>query len=1133
MIAYLKTKTLGFYFHLASGLLAIVAAILYISSYNGTNEFLLLAFLLPLLSGVLLCALPFVPIVSKYLSYFGVAALTASVASFFYATYYYISVVFTNIDAHGFEPVYLAIAVLLILSLLGEIVALFLNNSSKPLTKKPAKALRISLKVLYIPLAILGFVGLFGESAALANEGAINAQFGINPYQLERGNTSLNSDYFETDYQDIASLREDGEALVATVEEEGAVLLKNENNALPLEQDASVTLFSHSSVDPAYGGEGSSAANKPKPALDFQAAFEEESLHVNPTMWQWYEQHKATYAPSGYVIKDAPWSSFALDANLSSSFASYGDAAIVVLKRVRGENTDVPFHEATCDGENGNYLALNANEKSVFEGISALKGTAFQKIIVLLNTPNPLELSFLNDYPIDAVMWVGTLGQTGTAGVARLLSGKTNPSGKLSDTFYYHHSDNPVMANWGPSTYANYEDYLDQLPSIGGKSYSSMQYASYVAYQEGIYVGYRYTETRYEDVIIDRDLCGDFDYENIVAYPFGYGKSYTTFAYSNLTHQYDADADEHRLTVEVANTGSVEGKESVQLYLQKPYTDYDEQHGIEKSAIDLVDYAKTKLLSPGEKETLSFAVSGREFASFDADVAKTYLVEASDEYRFVVGSSSHDAINNILADKGYSKADGMTENGNVALVQKIQKEKATYQQSETGGEIHNRFDDMDMRRFEHRGDNQITYITRSDWIDTLPNAALSLRLNDDMMTDLLAQDSEKVLEDDSAYPTYNANNQLTLIDLMQDENGSPITLDNDLWDLLLDELSFEDTAKLLTTGLRKTFGLESIAKPLTVDHNGPTGLVLPYGQSDGLAQRLADPDGSFSPPYYPCLGILASSFNKDLAERVGKMLGEDALWAGYSGFYGVGVNTHRSAFDGRAFEYYSEDGFLAGKQAARLTIGLQSKGCNAYAKHIAVYEQQNNRVGLSIWSNEQTFREIYLKPFQMAFIEGKAMNAMTAYSRLGLTLCPASKNLLDGFVREECGMKGILISDMWTGRYTNGQLPACILAGLSLTDSDLDSATLFAPYRENHGAFAWKMREAAKYILYSVVHSNAMNGISSDTVIRYVAPAWKGALQAGKITALSLFALIAAGILVSEILFRIKEIEPFTQGGIQ
>lgn len=1128
MKEYLKSRPLGFFLNLLAGLLSLAASITYNAVYQGSNEYLLVSFLFPLVTGIVLLTLTFVPFVSKYVSYLGVVGVSGSLISFFYATYYYISVVFTGIDAQGFSSEYLVIAILLFASFFVEVVASFFQNPAKPLTHVAAKVVRISLKGVYAPLALLVFVGLFGESAAFANEGAINAQFGINSYHLERGNTSLNSDYFESDYGDVASLREDGEALVAEVEEEGAVLLKNENGALPLESDSSVTLFSVSSVDPAYGGEGSSAANNPKAPLDFQTAFEEASIHVNPAMHQWYQEHKQTYVPSGYAIKDAPWSAFSGNAGIASSFSSYGDAAIVVLKRVRGENTDVPFHEATCDGENGNYLALNDNEKSVFAGISALKGTTFSKIIVLLNTPNPLELSFLKDYPIDAAMWVGTLGQTGLAGVAKLLTGEANPSGKLSDTFYYHHSDNPVMANWGPSTYSNYEDYLDQLPSIGGKSYSSMQYASYVAYQEGIYVGYRYTETRYEDVVSSRDLAGDFVYSNIVAYPFGFGLSYTNFSYSNFTHDYDPTFDEHHLTVDVANIGSKAGKEAVQLYLQKPYTEYDEEHGIEKSAVDLVDYAKTRVLNPGEKETLSFVVPGREFATYDADGMGSYLVEESNDYRFAIGSSSHDAINNILADKGYAKADGMDEDGDAALVQKVSmsRDAASYAKSETGAEIHNLFDSMDMNCFEEKGDNSITYLSRADWIGTLPTGPVSFQLNDGMMGDLLAQDKGEVGIDDLAYPTYGAKNDLSLVDLMQDEDGNPIALDNDLWDLLLDELTYEDTARLLTTGLRKTTGIESITKPMTVDHNGPTGLVLPYGQSDGLAQRLGDPEGSYSPPYYPCLGILASSFNKDLANRVGKMLGEDALWAGYSGFYGVGVNTHRSAYDGRAFEYYSEDGFLAGKQAARLTEGLQSKGCNAYAKHIAGYEQQNNRVGLSVWSNEQAFREIYLKPFQMAFLEGKAMNTMTAYSRLGLTLCPASKNLLEGFVRKECGMKGIIISDMWTGRYTNGQLPTCINAGLSLTDSDLDSASLFAPYQENHGAYAWKMREAAKYILYSVVHSNAMNGIASDTIIRYVAPEWKGAISAGKISAISLFALVAAGVILSEAFFRIKKIEP-------
>jgi beta-glucosidase len=268
---------------------------------------------------------------------------------------------------------------------------------------------------------------------------------------------------------------------------------------------------------------------------------------------------------------------------------------------------------------------------------------------------------------------------------------------------------------------------------------------------------------------------------------------------------------------------------------------------------------------------------------------------------------------------------------------------------------------------------------------------------------------------------------------------------------------------------------------------------------------------------------LASTFDRDLAKRVGEMLGEDALWTGYSGFYGIGINTHRSAYDGRAFEYYSEDPVLAGEQATQVVIGIQSKGCNAYVKHIAGYEQQTNRVGLGVWNNEQTYREIYLKPFKICVEKGNAMNAMTSYTRIGVTLCPASRALCTDFLRGECGMKGFVVSDMWTGRYLDSQLINCMMAGCDLPDGDLKGAEVYAKYESGYSNVAWQMRLAAERICYATVHSNAMNGYSASTRMRRITPPWQTAVMVGTAVVGILFALSAGALAVTSLLVRKEE----------
>lgn len=381
-------------------------------------------------------------------------------------------------------------------------------------------------------------------------------------------------------------------------------------------------------------------------------------------------------------------------------------------------------------------------------------------------------------------------------------------------------------------------------------------------------------------------------------------------------------------------------------------------------------------------------------------------------------------------------------------------------------------------------------------------------------------DSSVIPKDDVEYPAYGKKNGKKLIDLRVDENGEPIPYDDPEWDKLLDQLTWDETVELLNAGLQSTRGLPSIIKPNTVDQNGPTGLTEVYGKNSlGLAARKNDPDKDKTAPYYPCIGILASTFSTELADRFGNLLGEDAIWAGYGGFYGIGLNTHRSPYGGRLYEYFSEDGFLAGTMAAKEVAALQAHGCNAYIKHFALNEQETQRAGVGVWLNEQTLREIYLKPFAKAVIDGGAMNAMAAFNRMGAVHCPANKALLTDFLRGELGLRGLIVSDMYGIGYKAPQMPLFLMAGCDIPDGELDKNAPYKNFRTGHGEVAWQMREAVKHVLYATVHSNAMNDFSVYTQIEKVATGW----QIAEITLDCLFGALFAASIAGAVVVVLKD----------
>ena len=913
----------------------------------------------------------------------------------------------------------------------------------------------------------------------------------------------------EDDKGDFAALKKATDELCKQVVAEGAVLLKNDG-ALPLNGGAKVSLYSSSSVNFVYAGSGSSANTHAKNVSLKEALSGKFTL--NQELWNWYAAHPE-YSGTRDIgqdvvadVKDASWEQIATEAKNNRA-----DAAIFVLSRYGGEGEDLISSGGNpSDMTNGNYLQLSPNEISVLKGLKALKddGTV-GKIIVLMNTANQVQCDFVNNeaYGIDGMLWVGEVGSTGTQAIADILDGTTAPSGRLSDTFWKEHRYNPVYANWGA-----YDFNGTVSDANSGKS------NTYVVYQEGIYNGYRYTETRYEDKVLGRGNAGEYNYTDVVSYPFGYGLSYTTFEQTLAGDPvYDEQTDTYTVTVNVENTGTVAGKEVVQVYLQKQYV----AGGIEKAAVELVGFAKTEKLAAGASQQVKVTVKGSDFASYDADHAKTYVVDGGDYY-LTVATDAHAAINNILAKKGKTIADGMTADGDESLVYQLTKteDKTTYATSDsTGNAITNQFDNVDLNKYEGRGSNSVTYVSRNEWSGTVKYGfdEMHSRLTNNVQIAATAQMASEaqiqtLATDEREYPTYGAQNGKTLLslraDISVDENGEqiekPIAYDDPRWDELLDQLTWDETVVLLSDGLRNTKSVTSISKPETLDHNGAMGPVESFNYNASVANNryyfLSVENGETTAAYptqNPCNALVASTFNVELIEKFGSGIGESCLWGGYSGLYGPGINIHRGAYCGRAFEYYGEDPYLSGVISAAEIRGIQSKGCYVYAKHALLNEIETNREGICTWANEQTIREIYLKPFEIAIEDGGAYNVMTSFNRLGVVWSGA-QGFVNSVLRGEFGLKGFAISDYWQTAYmslANGILNGNDLPdGSAMSGTSASSSPLYA-YKEGYGELAWEMRESAHRILYTVVHSNAMNGITSGTQIRTITPWWQEVLE--------------------------------------
>ncbi len=954
------------------------------------------------------------------------------------------------------------------------------------MAKKKKMSNKTLMLIMFPIMAVAAGALAFGDYEAYTWNTIISRYFNQDTYKIEKkGDSETSSEYFKNDFKSEEELTAHNGEVAQRIEEEGLVLLKNDNKALPLTKGAKVSCFSVSSVDMVYGGTGSGSIDT-STAPTLKGALEKSGFAVNETLWNFYQgKHDAGYKRSSpnwrggqFSIKEVPWDD--VNTAAGSSFDAYNDAAIVVIARSGGEGSDLTaqnFGETKgVEGNVGSYLELSTEEKDMLDAVNA----KFEKVVILVNANNALELGWLNQYDhIKAAIWVGGVGQTGMYAIGEALAGTINPSGRLVDTYAYDANSAPAAQNAG----ANF--WIENKPSDASYVDQADQYA---VYQEGIYVGYRYYETRYEDKVLNRSQVGTYDYASTVMYPFGYGLSYTSFEYSSFNVAKEGN-DGFKVTVTVKNTGSVAGKEVVQIYGQAPYTDYDVENNVEKSSIELVGFAKTESIQPGKEETVTIDVKKEDFASYDYTKAKTYILDAGDYY-ISTGKDSHEALNNILAKKGKVKGDGMTSEGDSDFAYKWTNsslDSKTYSKdSKTGVEITNQFENADIKHYSDGA--SFKYLTRNDWSGSFPKAFADRTdsLGEKYKTfssQVIADLAPKYIENEGTYTmpktattTKEGLNLATLIG--QD-------YDSTAWDDFLDNLTAENMLYTVRMGGYGNPANTALNVPATTAKDGPAGISSTLiGGSKGMA--------------YPTEVVIASTWNVDLAEELGVAVGNDAMFANVQAWYAPAMNIHRTAYAGRNFEYYSEDSYLSGKIGAATVKGAQSKGLITYIKHFAlndgegVIDETNgikgSKDGMVTFSNEQAIREIYLPSFKEAVEEGGANGVMNAFNRIGTTWCGHHKNLQQNVLRGEWGFKGCIITDN-AGLPNYMSIKEGLQAGTDLWMNNNETRYLIDGYDKDPQIMTY-LRNSAHHVLYAIANSVAMNGLSSDTVIVPIMPTW-------------------------------------------
>ena len=836
--------------------------------------------------------------------------------------------------------------------------------------------------------------------------------------------------------------------------EEGFVLLKNENAALPMNKGARISVFSKNSVNLSYGGSGSGGFDTSN-NKNLYESLNDAGFVTNPTLKSFYESSQSGPVRTAnssdldngdnqkIATAETPQSKYT-DA-VKNSYADYSDAALVVITRIGGEGFDLPRYQGDSEGAvspDSHYLELDQNEIDL---LTAVTDGTFKRVVVVFNTPSSFEATFLKDSAyaafadkIDAAVWIGFTGSNGITALGEILNGDVNPSGRLVDTWAADFTKNPSFVNFGTGCLPDTTDKYD-----GGMYYS-------VDYEEGIYVGYRYYETRGE-------TDGEDWYNANVVYPFGYGLSYTTFDWTVG----DASASEIELgttitvPVTVKNTGSVAGKDVVQLYASAPYT----LGGIEKAHKVLVGFAKTKLLQPGESETVTVSFDPYSAASYDYRDANSngfsgYELEAG-EYTLYVSRNAHESEKAIAL--------------NLAADVQIGTDPTT------DSEVVNRYTDSE--DFLDSDWQLDTMLSRADWEGTwpTPQTAQQHAGTDRLYEEIRSEEHNNPTDFDSEeYPWFGEEPTLTLRDLLpsaEAEGYEPVvSYDDERWEELMMGCDEEEMIALINNGAYHTLAMESVGLPATIHGDGPSGFTcfMSKEQVNGTCQYVSEP-------------VMASTWNIDLMNELGEAIGEEgtigdkATGQPYSSIYAPGVNIHRSPFGGRCSEYFSEDPFISGMMGAAEVQGIQSRGVLPTVKHFVANEQETHRsIGGDLsWLSEQALREIYLKPFEYTVKLGETRGIMTSFNRIGTRWTGGDYRLLTEILRNEWGFNGLVICDFNT--IPQYMIPRMMFYAGGSLDLATQQSAMWTDCDTSDAGDAIVLMRAVKDVMYALVNSNAMN----------------------------------------------------------
>ena len=825
---------------------------------------------------------------------------------------------------------------------------------------------------------------------------------------------------------------EEAAEVAEEIMEDGIVLLKNES-LLPLNETKKLNIFGWESINPAYGGAGSGGINDLYDIVSLNQGLENAGFSINQELVDFYNNYGAdnpemSIQKQSWTLPEPPVDTYSDE--LIKSAKEYSDVAVVVLSRKAGEgHNDIPMdvRKAAYDNnsdeyddfpEGEHYLQLSQTERDMVDMVCS----NFDNVIVIYNGANQFELGFADEYPqIKSVVWCPGTGNVGFNALGKVFSGEVNPSGKTPDTFIYDMTTAPWWNNAEKTEYTNLADLAVEGMNAGTAQVYAPAFTNYV---EGIYVGYKYYETAAQE--------GAIDYDKTVQYPFGYGLSYTEF--EQKMGELEEKDGQISVDVEVTNTGDVAGKDVVEVYYEPPYTN----GGIEKSSANLIEFAKTDLLQPGESQTVTVTFSIEDMASYDENHAKAYVLEKGD-YAISINSDSH----TVLDQKTYT--------ADKDVVYKGENKRASDDTAAT-----NVFEDA-------KGD--VTYLSRADHFANYEEATAaptSAELGEPYVSEYHLNsnfDKTTYLNDEDVMPTTGADNGLTLADMRDADYDDP------RWEKLLDQLTVDEMANMIAMAGYQTAAMDSVGKVATLDFDGPAAINNNFTGVGSIG--------------FPIEVVVASTWNKELAQAWGECMGKISQEMGAEGWYAPGMNTHRTAFGARNYEYFSEDGVLAGNMGAKAVEGARKYGVYSYIKHFALYE--GNAKMVSVWSNEQAIREIYLKPFEISVKQGGANAVMVSWSFLGDKWTGESSNLMNTVLRDEWGFRGMALTDFFRNNghgFMNADAALANGVDAMLSTFNGEENNVANP---EHPTAVLQMRNACKNVMYTVVSSWAYDGEHEET----------------------------------------------------